>query len=86
MKASGSGSTEAERAAGRAEADTTEGSFPDVCAVATEPERFDIGRPARGGGLDIELQQAPSTNLGLRNTAMTPERPAAEKRPIDSKA
>ena len=73
-KASGSGSTEAERAIGRAEADTN---------VAPEPERFDISSPARGEGLNIELHEAPSTNPGLRNRAMTPERPAAEKRPID---
>ena len=82
-KASGSGATGAERAVGRAEADTNERVPPEVCAVASEPIRFDIGSPARGEGLGIELHEAPSTNPGLRNRLMTPERPAAEKRPKD---
>ena len=81
-KASGSGATETERAIGRAEADTNGRVSPADRAVAPEPERFDIRSPARGGSLDIELHEAPSTNPGLRNRVMTPECSAAEKRPI----
>ena len=61
-KASGSGATEAERAIGRAEADDLDGSLLEDRAAAPEPERFNIGSPARGEGLDIELHEAPSTN------------------------
>ena len=71
-KASGSGGNEAERAVGRAEADANGRVSPEVRAVAPKPERFDIGSPARGEGLDIELHEAPSTNPGSRNRVMTP--------------
>ena len=61
---SGSGAIEAERAIGRAEADASGRDPPEVCSVAPEPERFDIGSPARGEGLEVELHEAPSTTQG----------------------
>ena len=71
-----SGATEAEGA--------TNGRFsPEARSAAPEPETFDICSPARGEGLEVELHEAPSTDLGLSNRVMTPERAAAAKRWID---
>ena len=62
--------------------DTSLGPSGD-CKALQRTERFNIGSPARGEGLDIELQEALSTNPGLGNRVMTPEPPAAEKRSIE---
>ena len=45
---SGSGATKAERAVGRAEADTNGRVPSEVRAVAPETERLDAGSPTRG--------------------------------------